>query len=296
MKKSIKGELILLFTAFIWGFAFVAQSKGMEHIGPFSFNVFRFLLGGITLFIFLLIRYFLTKKEERKPIITKDSLIGGSIIGVLLFVAASFQQYGILFTSAGKAGFVTALYMLIVPIFSLILRKKVPWITWLSIIIGIVGLFLLCVKKGEHINKGDIMVLVCAFIFAMHIMCVDHFSQKCDGVQLSFVQFIVATSLSIIPMLIKEEVYIDSVIDAKWSILYAGVLSCAVAYTTQIIGQKHTNPSVASLIMSLESVFAVLGGMLLLDEFLSYREWIGCFLIFVAVVLSQIKFKKKAKS
>lgn len=289
MKKSYKGELILLFTSFIWGFAFVAQSKGMEHIGPFSFNVFRFLLGGITLFIFLLVRRFLTKKEERKPLISKNAWIGGSLIGVVLFIAASFQQYGIMFTSAGKAGFVTSLYMLLVPILSLVIKKKVPWVTWISIIIGLIGLFFLCVKKGEQINKGDMLVLVCAFVFAIHILIVDHFSPKCDGVEMSFVQFIVATSLSLIPMLWRETISFDSVIDAKWSILYAGILSCALAYTTQIIGQKHTNPSVASLIMSLESVFAVLGGMLLLDEFLKIREWIGCILILGAVILSQIK-------
>ena len=296
MKKAFKGELILLFTALVWGFAFVAQSKGMEHIGPFSFNVFRFLLGGISIFIFLLVRWFLTNKEERKPLLTKQSIIGGTIIGILLFIAASFQQYGIMFTSAGKAGFVTALYMLVVPLLSLFLKKKVPWITWISIILGVIGLFFLCIKKGEHINKGDLLVLVCAFVFAIHIMCVDHFSQKCDGVQLSFVQFIVATLLSLIPMLINEKVDFSSVVDAKWSILYAGILSCAVAYTTQIIGQKYTNPSIASLIMSLESVFAVIGGMLLLDEFLDLREWFGCILILIAVILSQIKLKKKSKS
>lgn len=296
MKIKCKGEILLLITAFIWGFAFVAQSKGMEHIGPFSFNVFRFLLGSITLFVYLVVRYLSSKKENRKPLFTKTSLIGGLCCGIFLFIAASLQQYGIQYTSAGKAGFVTALYMLFVPIISLFLKKKVPWNTWISIIIGLIGLYFLCIKKGFSISSGDIYIFACAFIFAFHILCVDYFSQKADGIQMSCIQFGVATFLSLIPMLWKENIAFESIMNAKWSILYAGVLSCAIAYTLQILGQKSTNPSIASLLMSLESVFAVIGGMIILDEVLSFKEWIGCILIFIAVVFSQIKIKKQNKN
>ncbi len=295
MKIKCKGEILLLITAFVWGFAFVAQSKGMEYIGPFSFNVFRFFLGALTLFVYLVVRFLVNKKKNRKPLFTKYSLIGGICCGFFLFVAASLQQYGIQYTSAGKAGFITALYILFVPILSLFLKKKVPWNTWISIVIGLVGLYFLCIKKGSSISSGDIYVFICSFIFAFHILCVDYFAQKADSIQMSCVQFGTAAFLSLILMIWKENITFENIIDAKWSILYAGVLSCALAYTLQILGQRSTNPSVASLLMSLESVFAVIGGMIILDEVLKFREWIGCILIFIAVVFSQLKIKKRIK-
>lgn len=290
--NKIKGEVILLITALIWGFAFVAQSSGMEHIGPFTFNVVRFFLGLTSLFIVLLIK----KRKSGKPLFSKTSLIGGSICGIFIFIATSFQQYGIQFTSVGKTGFITSLYMLIVPLFSLFLKKKIPLNTWISLIIGVIGLYFLCINQNFKIAKGDIFIFICAIGFAFQIMFVDYFSPKVDSIEISCVQFGVATLLSIVPMVACEKVVLSNILDAKWSLLYAGILSCAIAYTTQIYGQKHVNPSIASLLMSLESVFAVLGGMLILDETLSSRELIGCILIFIAVLLSQLKLQNIKKS
>lgn len=296
MSKKMQGNIMLLITAMIWGSAFVAQSKGMEFIGPFTFNVLRNFVGGIVLLpvIAIFSRGNKYSAEEKKQI-DKNTLIGGIFCGLVLFVASSFQQYGLVHTTAGKAGFITALYIVIVPLLGLFMGKKVPKIIWGCVALAILGFWLLCIKEGFTVGLGDLMVLICAFFYSMHIVTIDHFSPKADCVKMSCIQFWVAGFVSLIPMLLFEEPRFDAIMDAKWTVLYAGVLSSGVAYTFQIIAQKHTEPTVATLLMSLESVFAALSGWLILHESMLPKELLGCVLVFIAVIFAQIPLPVKTK-
>ena len=298
MSKKMRGNLILLLTALIWGTAFVAQSAGMEHVQPFTYNGVRTLIGGLVLIpvIFLFDRL---KPADQRPSpdeqkeIRRNSLIGGAACGVVLCVASSFQQFGISMTTAGKAGFITALYIVIVPLLGIFIKKK---ITWLCVGIAVVGFYLLCVKEGFSVSAGDLLVLCCAFFFSIHIMVIDYFNGKqVDGVRMSCIQFLVAGLISLVLMLVFEQPSLENLWAAKGSILYAGVLSCGVAYTLQILGQRDTEPTTATLILSLESVFAALSGWALLHETLSFKELAGCALVFAAVILAQIPLPVKAK-
>ena len=233
--------------------------------------------------------------DEQKQV-NRNSLIGGACCGVVLCVASSLQQFGVSMTTAGKAGFFTALYIVIVPLMGVFIKKKIPKIIWLCVAIAVAGFYLLCVKEGFSIGTGDLLVLCCAFFFSIHIMVIDHFTAgKVDGVRMSCVQFLVAGVLAIICMFLFEEPSLASIWDARVSILYAGVMSCGVAYTLQILGQKDTDPTTATLLMSLESVFAALSGWVLLNEALSMKELFGCALVFVAVILAQIPLPVKSK-
>ncbi|MBQ7895056.1 MAG: DMT family transporter [Oscillospiraceae bacterium] len=296
MSKKMQGNIMLLITAMIWGSAFVAQSKGMEFIGPFTFNVLRNFVGGIVLMpVIAIFSRGTNHSPEEKKQINKNTLIGGVFCGIVLFVASSFQQYGLVHTTAGKAGFITALYIVIVPLLGVFMGKKVPKIVWGCVALAIAGFWLLCIKEGFSVGLGDLMVLICAFFYSMHIVTIDHFSPKADCVKMSCVQFWVAGFISLIPMLLFEEPRMDAIMDAKWTVLYAGVLSSGVAYTFQIIAQRHTEPTVATLLMSLESVFAALSGWLILNETMLPKEFIGCILVFIAVIFAQIPIPVKTK-
>lgn len=273
--------------AVIWGVSFVAQSAGMEYVGGFTFNCVRSLLGGIVLLPGLLMR----KSEGQGNFWKRNQALfkGGICCGVVLGLASNLQQQGIRYTSVGKAGFITALYIVLVPIFGLFLHKKVGRLVWAGLLFAVAGLYFLCIDGQFTVGRGDLLMLLCAAVFAVHILVVDHFAPLVNGVALSCVQFFTCGVLSGIPMLLFERVRIEALAGAAVPILYAGIMSCGVAYTLQILGQKNTNPTVASMILSLESVVSVLAGQLILKQSLTGRELLGCALMFVAVVLAQIK-------
>ncbi len=294
MSKNMKANSLLLLTSFIWGSAFVGQSLGMDYLGPFAFNGIRFFLAGLVL---LPVMYFFYKKRRKayteEKIVTerRHSIIGGIICGVILFTAAAFQQVGILYTSVGNTGFITALYIMIVPILSIFLKKRVGIKVWISVFMAIVGLYLLCIPWGKgftDINVGDVYVLVCAFAFALHILTIDHFSDKANGIDMSGIQFFVCAILNLIVMGFFETTAISDVLISWKALLYTGILSGGVGYTLQIVGQKDTDPTIASLILSLESVFAAICGYLILDEVKSTQEVIGCCIMFAAIILAQL--------
>ena len=301
-KRNIKSPAILVLTALIWGFAFVAQSVGMDYVGPFTFNCVRSILGGLVLIPVILVMDRIGHKkgiEDNDQKTAEDSsqktdkdratlIKGGVCCGVVLMAASSLQQIGIMTTSVGKAGFLTALYIVLVPVLGLLIGKRCSWGLWISVAMALAGFYLLCIKDGFSIEKGDICLLLSALLFSVHIIVIDYFSPKTDGVKMSCIQFFVCGLVCGVFMLIFEDFNIASVMAAGIPILYAGVLSCGVAYTLQIIGQKNYNITIASLILSLESVFSVLGGWLVLHQTLSIREGIGCVVIFVAVILAQL--------
>ena len=293
MKKQMISAAELLLTAFIWGVAFVAQSVGMDYIGPFTFNCVRSLIGGMVLIPLIL---FLRRKEQKNGNeeirnYRKNTIAGGICCGFFLAVASSFQQFGIMYTTVGKAGFITALYIVIVPILGIFMKKKVAPIVWASSVIAIIGFYMLSISGQVSINKGDILVLICAVLFSLHILVIDHFSPRGDSVAISCIQFFTSGIICGIGMLLFENPQISDIIEAYVPILYAGIMSCGVAYTLQIVGQKNMDPTVASLILSLESVFSALAGWLILGQSLSVKELIGCGLVFAAVLLAQLPQK-----
>ena len=300
MKKetsTLKNSLLLLLTATIWGVAFVAQSVGMDYIGGFTFNAIRNIIGAITLVPVILIFSKQDPAADQNPAdrqkARKTLITGGICCGILLCLASNFQQFGIKYTTVGKAGFITACYIIIVPIIGIFLKKKCSPFIWIAVLLSLGGLYLLCISPGEgfSIGKGDTLVLICAVVFSFHILTVDHFSPLVDGVKMSCIQFLVCGILSGIPALIFENPNITNILQAWMPILYAGILSCGVAYTLQIVGQKGMNPTVASLIMSLESCISVIAGWLILGQNLSSREIFGCVLMFGAIVLAQLPQK-----
>lgn len=304
MKKTqVRNSFLLLLTAIIWGSAFVAQSVGMEHVEPFTFTFTRSIIGGVVLIpvIFVLRKASILKSDQTdvtKKIkgITKYEWLGGICCGIALCAASNFQQIGMLHTTVGKAGFITALYVVIVPILGLFLRKRVPALIWFCVVLSVAGLYLLCMPKGAFsLAQGDVLVLICALLFSFHILIIDYFSPKGDGVVISCIQFFVCGILSGIIMLFVENPTFANIMDAKWSILYAGALSSGVAYTLQVVAQKGVNPTVASLILCLESVVAVLAGWIILGDKLTSRELAGCILMFVAIVLAQLPTPKKER-
>ena len=291
-KQKIRNSLLLFLTALIWGFAFVAQSAGMEYVGPFTFNCIRSLIGGI----FLIPCIGVLKKINPEPenAVAKDRrqlLLGGVCCGVAICVASSLQQFGIQYTTVGKAGFITACYIVIVPVIGIFLGKKCSKFIWAAVAMALVGLYLLCITDGFSMGKGDLLVLVCAFLFSLHILVIDHFSPKADGVKLSCIQFFTCGILSGIPALLFEHPELSSILKAWQPILYAGIMSCGVAYTLQVIGQKNMNPTVASLILSLESCISVLAGWIILGQQLSIKEFLGCIIMFAAIILAQLPQK-----
>ncbi|MBQ8012442.1 MAG: DMT family transporter [Oscillospiraceae bacterium] len=297
MIKHLRGNILLLITALIWGTAFVAQSEGMNHVGPFTYNAMRTLLGGIVLIPVIagFRRFGKSERTEKAPL--RVTVTGGVVCGILLCVASSFQQSGISMTTAGKAGFITALYIIIVPILEFLLFRRSNPVVWISVLIAAGGFWLLCIKEGFTVGKGDWLVLCCALFFAMHIMVIDHFNAKhADAMLMSCIQFFTAGILMLICMFLFETPSLSSIFDARYTILYAGIMSSGVAYTLQILGQRDTEPAAATLLMSLESVFAALSGWLILHEALTLKELIGCALVFAAVLLAQLKAPQEKTS
>ena len=311
-KKQVpfKNSLLLLLAAIVWGIAFVAQSVGMDYVGGFTFNAVRSLIGSAVLVPLIFV---LGQKNSAASALSetvnhsgsasspvsdvqkrKDLIIGGISCGICLCLASNFQQFGIKYTTLGKAGFNTACYIVILPIIGLFLGKKCSKFIWVAVVMALIGLYLLCITDGFSIGKGDLLVLVCAFLFSMHILVVDYFSPKVDGVKLSCLQFLTCGILSGIPALLFEHPELSSILAAWQPILYAGVMSCGVGYTLQIIGQKNMNPTVASLILSLESCISVLAGWIILGQQLSAREIFGCVIMFAAIILAQLPQKQNA--
>lgn len=288
MNAKLKNDSMLVLTALIWGSAFVAQSVGMDYIGPFTFNSLRSFLGGLVLLpvIWFMKRQHRLADKEKKD--RKTLWIGGLCCGIALAAASALQQIGLVYTSAGKAGFITALYILIVPIMGMFLGKKVGIKIWLGVALAVIGMYFLCIKEGFSISYGDFLVIICAIVFSIHILIIDYFSPRVDGVKLSCIQFFICGILCAVPMVLTEKPELGAVLDAYLPLLYAGVLSCGVAYTLQIIAQKNTDPTVASLILSLESVFAALTGWVIIHETLSPKELFGCALVFIAIILAQL--------
>ena len=270
----------------------------MEKIQAFTFNGIRSLMGGLFLLPVILIMEISKKnkqntslsKYKRKNIFTKKALKYGVILGLIFCVASNFQQFAFYYSTAGKIAFITALYMFFVPIIGLFIKKSVPLLTWLCVAFGFVGLYFLSVTPDQlsNINKGDILALICAFFYAIHILCVEKFSREVDGVLLSCLQFFVGGTISIILMFIFETPVIRNILNAGQPLLYSGIMSCGIAYTLQIVGQKYTEATIASLLMCSESLFAVASSAIILNEYLTRREIIGCAIMLVAIILSQI--------
>lgn len=298
MNKRIISNILLLVTALIWGSSFVAQKAGTV-LEPFTYNGIRTLVGGISLIpvILILSRVGKGKAAEAAPKDKKSLILGGIVCGTFLAIASNLQQFGMYFDAdAGKAGFITALYIMIVPILGMFLGKRVRPLVWFCVLLGACGFYLLTIAGkgvGLTIEKGDLFVLLCAVLFSCHILAIDHFSPKCDGVKLSCLQFFVAGGLSFIMMLIFESPDINQILDCWFPIIYAGVFSCGIAYTLQVVAQKNAEPTAASLILSLESVFAVISGAILLGERMTGYEIFGCVVIFIAVILAQLPQKEK---
>lgn len=289
-QMPIKNSLMLLLAASIWGVAFVAQRVGMDYMGPFTFSAIRFTLGGVILIPVMLLLRRLGGEKPRPSGYRKHTLVGGLLCGLVLCVASNLQQFGLLHTSVGKTGFITVLYIIFVPLLGLFVGKKVGIPLWISVGIAVVGMYLLCMTNSSlTLNLGDRLVLVSALVFSFHILVIDHFSPKGDGVMISSIQFLVSGILSGVCALIFEHLpTIQLILDAWVPLLYAGILSCGVAYTLQILGQKNVNPTVASLILSLESVLSVIAAWLILGQAMSTREILGAALMFVAIILAQL--------
>ncbi len=289
--KKAKGNALLLLTAFIWGIAFVAQSAGMDYVGPFAFLFARSVLGGLVLIPCIFLMDHLTpeaEREKKRQIPKRPLLIGGVCCGCVLFLASSLQQYGIQYTTVGKAGFITALYIIIVPFLRIFTGQRIRRKLWISVALAVVGMYFLCITEGFSISAGDFLELLCAVAFACHILVIDHFSPQVDGVRMSCIQFFVCAALAGVSMLLVEPVSFSAMTRAWLPIVYAGVLSSGAGYTLQILAQKDTDPVVASLLMSMESVFAMLAGWVLLGQALSPREMLGCGLVFAGIILAQL--------
>lgn len=291
--KKLKSAMLLVLAAFIWGAAFSAQSVGMEYIGPFTFNGIRFIIGGIVLLPVIAVLKRFKPDSAAKTDILKSLIPRGAACGAILAVAASLQQIGIIYTSPGKAGFITALYVILVPIFGLFLGKRSSALLFVSSALAVVGMFFLCISGEAGINRGDFLVFLCAIAFTFHILVIDRLAPDVDGVSLSCVQFFTAGILCSAVALFTEEINFASIIDAAFPLLYTGVLSSGVAYTLQIVGQKKTPPVLASLLLSLESVFSVITAWLFLNDTLSGREIAGCIIVFAAIVLAQLPIGQK---
>ncbi|PVZ68454.1 EamA family transporter [Pelagibaculum spongiae] len=289
----MQSDAILMLTAAIWGFAFVAQRVGMEHLGPFSFNGIRFLMGSLALLPLL---WLLPDKKPHPTSTPKGVWFGGLALGLLLFCGASLQQVGLQYTTAGKAGFITGLYIVLVPVIGLFFAQKTRSITWFGALIALAGLYFLTIEKGSGINKGDVLELIGSVFWAAHVLLVGWLAPKHNTLTLSSIQFAVCGVLSLAVALPLETITIDAIGKSWLPLAYAGLMSTAIAYTLQIVGQKKAPAAHASIILSLEAVFAVLGGWLLLDEHLTERALIGCGLMMAGMLISQDLFFKKNRA
>lgn len=296
VSKEIKSVFILLLTAAIWGFAFVAQRVGMGFLGAFTFNGIRFALGSISL---LPVIYFFDKKfksensAERVDADIKTTIKSGVIAGCILYIAASLQQVGLIYTTAAKAGFITSLYIVLVPILGIFLKQKTHSTTWIGAITAAVGLYFLSINEGFTIEFGDLLQVIGALFWAVHIQVIDKFVKKVDAIKLSSTQFATCSVLSLITAFIFEDINTSGVIDAIVPLLYGGVMSAGVAYTLQAVGQRYAKPSHAAIALSMEAVFAAIGGILILNETMSLRGYLGCALMLAGMLISQAENIKK---
>lgn len=296
--KEIKANLLLLLTAAIWGLAFVAQRMGAEHVGAFTFNAIRFGIGSVSL---LPLIFFLNRKKSGQEV-KEDTEAGGNVFklgalaGCALFGAAALQQMGVAYTTAGKAGFITGLYMVIVPVLGIFLKQRAGKNTWIGIVIAVIGLYLLSINEDFSISKGDFLVLLSSVLWAVHILLIDNFTKKVDSLKLSSVQFATCAALSLGAALVTETISFASINAAIIPILYGGLLSVGVAYTLQVVAQKDAKPSHAAILLSTESVFAVIGGTMVLGEMLGGKEILGCVLIFIAIIVAQMKPKDNSQN
>ena len=291
--KKLAGSLLLLLTALIWGSAFVSQRIGMSYVEPLTFNSIRTFIGGLFLIPFIPVFC------RNKPIIPKPGqerkvlLAGGLACGLLLCLASNLQQVGIQYTTAGKAGFITSLYIVLVPCLGLVIGQRIGKALWGAVLLAVCGLYLLCMSEKLVLERGDLYIILCALAFAFHILAVGYFATRTEGIKLACLQFLVSGAVGMLFMFIFETPHIKDILACSFPILYAGIFSCGLAYTFQIIGQVHVPPAVASILMSFESVFAALSGWAILGEQLSLKELSGCILMFCAVILAQLPEKKK---
>lgn len=289
MRRESKAVFILLLTAAIWGFAFVAQRLGMEHVGAFTFNAVRFALGSISL---LPVIYFFNKQPKNKKEATEEATVkttikSGLLAGCVLFIAASLQQFGLIYTTAAKAGFITSLYIVLVPLMGIFLKQKTHYKTWIGAVTAVVGLYLLSINEDLTIQFGDLLEIIGAFFWAGHILLIDKFVKNVDPLKLSSVQFAVCSFFSLIVALIFEDVNFAGISSAIVPILYGGIMSAGVAYTLQAVGQKYAKPSHAAIALSMEAVFAAIGGVLILSEALSVRGYVGCGFMLLGMLIAQ---------
>ena len=301
-KMRVLGPILLVSAAMIWGLSFVAQKQGMEYVEGFTFNGIRSLIGAIVLIPFILIRkkknpVRLTKEEKKQGF--KENAKGILIVGTMLCIGSNLQQFAFGYIEPGKVGFITALYMLLVPLISFIIyKKKQPLTTWIGVILGVGGLYMICMGGSSSLSlgKGEILALLCSIAFALHIIVIDKFASKIDCIVLSCGQFFVTGIVSCILMFIFEKPNMDSIIQAGIPILYAGIMSCGGAFTFQVIGQKYTEPTLASMLLCLESVFSVIFSFIILKERMTVIEYIGCAVMFTAIIIAQLPAKKSPDS
>lgn len=310
MKKNRKmlGNLLLLLTAMIWGTAFVGQRVGMDSIEPVTFNAARMWLAAAAIGLVAVLTGKKSDSQDKKPVSgltdtrdkaqerRKNTIIGGICCGSFLTAASLFQQMGVVYTTAGKAGFITAMYMLLVPIINFVFfKKKNTWLVWTGVLVGVFGMYLLCITDGFSLTYGDTLVCICALLFSGHILCCDHFVQLGNPIRISAIQFATAAVISTIAAFVAEEPSWQKIASAAVPILYCGIVSGGIGYTLQMVAQRYTDPTIASLLMSLESVFAVIAGALLLGERMTARELAGCVIMFAAIVLVQIPLPERRK-
>ena len=310
MKKNRKmlGNLLLLLTAMIWGTAFVGQRVGMDSIEPVTFNAARMWLAAAAIGLVAVLTGKKSDPQDKKPVSgltdtrdkaqerRKNTIIGGICCGSFLTAASLFQQMGVVYTTAGKAGFITAMYMLLVPIINFVFfKKKNTWLVWTGVLVGVFGMYLLCITDGFSLTYGDTLVCICALLFSGHILCCDHFVQLGNPIRISAIQFATAAVISTIAAFVAEEPSWQKIASAAVPILYCGIVSGGIGYTLQMVAQRYTDPTIASLLMSLESVFAVIAGALLLGERMTARELAGCVIMFAAIVLVQIPLPERRR-
>lgn len=296
-QKQMKSNVLLMITAAIWGFAFVAQRVGMQYVGAYTFNAVRFALGSISLIPLLV--YFNSRRtaEQKEENSIKKAFVPGIIAGTILFLAASLQQIGLIYTTAGKAAFITGLYIVLVPLLGIFLKQHVQKSTWAGVLLAVIGLYFLSVNEDLTIAKGDFLEIIGALFWASHILAIDHFTKKVDALQLSFVQFAACAVLSTLVAAATEEVSVAGLGQALVPILYGGLGSVGIAYTLQVVAQKNAKPSHAAIILSMETVFAAVGGALLLNENLGARGYLGCILMFAGMMVTQLAgFMKKKEA
>lgn len=300
--NQVRQVVFPILAAFIWGTAFVAQDLCADSIGTFAFNATRYFIAVLALLVVIAVSDKAKKNRptptaEEKKAANKQLWLGGLCCGVALAIASNFQQAGLVAgTDAGKAGFITALYVVLVPVFGLFFKRKVSLPVWIAVVCSVVALYLLCIKGDFSLAAGDLLILVCAVCFAVHILVIDHFTAYCDGVKLSCLQFLFAGIISAVCMFLFETVDFAAIWSCILPLLYVGIFSCGVGYTLQILAQKDSNPTVVTILLSLESVFAVIAGAIILHQQMTAREYIGCVVMFAAVILAQIQFPEKKKA